>query len=78
MRTWHAVVMDDAKYEPWDWKFELELRDEKISFIHEVIYVTFTGMIGDDDEVTAKSQEEVEDRVDAMLKGLNKWERRKR
>jgi hypothetical protein len=81
-KTWHAVITDEpdltSEYptDPKDWKIEFELRDDDRSYIHEVIYVTFTGTIGDNDEVIATPEERVEDCIDAMLKGLNRLAKR--
>ena len=79
MREWFAVVEapeidPDYPTDPKDWKIELELREG--NYLHEVIYVTFTGTIGDNDEVIATPEEQVEDRIDAMLKGLNRLAKR--
>ena len=56
MRTWEAIVTEEGEEEPWDWKFELELRDYETHTVHEVIFVTFTGTMDDDQEVTPKPE----------------------
>jgi len=75
--SWIAVVSeapepnDEYPTDPQDWMVELQLVDEEIKQVYEVIYVTFTGTIGEDDAVIMTPEEVVEERIESMLKGLN-------
>ena len=74
-REWQAVEYDGPEEEPeypedpQDWKFALELNEGDIT--HEVIFITFTGTTDDDDHVIATPVDTVNQRIQAMLNGLN-------
>lgn len=79
MKKWEAVIDEspdpDPEYreDPQDWKLELRLVDEDSKRAYEeVIYITFTGTVDDDGNVTGTPEEQVNDRIGAMLDGLNK------
>lgn len=83
--TWNAVIVDAPDVEsnkeyptdPQDWRIELWLEDAVNKTYEEVIYVVFTGTVDDDGNVTATPEEQVDNRIEAMLKGLNKSLKRK-
>jgi hypothetical protein len=81
MKEWFAVIEEqpipDDEYprDPQDWKIILELRDDQPRFIHEIIYVTITGHLDDDENVIPTPKDQVEDWIDAMLSGLNRQQK---
>ena len=84
MSKWFAVIerepdFDDKEYptDQQDWKIEIELRDEQEKIIHDTIYIVITGHLGDQNEVIPTPVDQVEDWIDAMLSGLNRYQKRK-
>jgi hypothetical protein len=75
-RVWRAEALEepeenpDHPEDPQDWEFRLVLIDES-EREHESIFVTFTGTVDDNSHVTPTPEDEVDQRISAMLDGLN-------